>query len=165
MVQSGDRLQLTATANFAPERVVWSPAEAAPLAGDPLAVLVRPLRTTTYRVELADTSGCVVSDVLTVIVENQQRVFAPSAFSPNEDGQNDRFVLFYGPEVQAIGTLRIFNRWGALVYEASNVQETGGWDGTFKGQAAPAGIYLFVAEIQLGNGTTQRISGDFLLMR
>ncbi len=165
VIRFGDSVQLTATANFTPVRVVWSPAEAAPLPGNPLAVLVRPLRTTTYRVELADTSGCLVSDVLTVVVENQQRVFAPSAFSPNEDGQNDRFVLFYGPEVQSIGILRIFNRWGALVYEASNVPETGGWDGTFRGQAAPAGVYLFMAEIQLGHGEMQRISGDFLLIR
>ncbi|MBK6949767.1 MAG: gliding motility-associated C-terminal domain-containing protein [Haliscomenobacter sp.] len=165
VIQSGDSVQLTATANFAAKRVVWSPAEVAPLAGDPLAASVRPLRTTTYRVELADTSGCVVSDELTIIVENQQRVFAPSAFSPNEDGQNDRFVLFSGPEVREIINLQIFNRWGALVYEAPIVQETGGWDGTFKGQAAPTGIYLFVAEIRLTNGDTQRISGDFLLMR
>ena len=165
VIQSGDSVQLTATANFAPKRITWNPAEVTPSVGDPLLAVVRPLRTTSYRIELADTSGCIVSDVLTVIVENQQRVFAPSAFSPNEDGQNDRFVLFSGPEVREIINLQIFNRWGALVYEAPIVQGTDGWDGTFKGQAAPTGIYLFVAEIRLTSGETQRISGDFLLMR
>ncbi len=63
----------------------------------------------------------------------------PNAFSPNNDGNNDLFM----PVLHNIYklSLQIFNRYGQMVYSTDHY--TSGWDGTFKGQPAPAGIYAY----------------------
>ncbi len=65
--------------------------------------------------------------------------FAPSAFTPNGDGTNDRFkiVTTYAKQFQ----LEIFDRWGELIYSGNNVEE--GWDGTFNGNPVQLDVYAW----------------------
>ena len=69
----------------------------------------------------------------------EARLFIPDAFSPNGDGLNDTF------QVNATGifnySLKVYNRWGELVYESNNPEA--GWDGTYKGEQAPVGVYFY----------------------
>jgi len=68
-------------------------------------------------------------------------VTVPSAFSPNDDGQNDLFK----PRVQDEVTeyhLAVYGRWGQLVFES--YQPGQGWDGTINGHYAPVGSYVWV---------------------
>lgn len=77
-----------------------------------------------------------------------QQVFMPNAFSPNGDGVNDHF----SPISQfALNNyhFQIFNRWGALIFEATEPDT--GWDGTYKGVEQEGGVYIYVlraAEIE-----------------
>jgi len=66
-------------------------------------------------------------------------VFVPNAFTPNSDNANEE----WGVSSVFIRdfTLRIFNRYGQLVYHSNNKHES--WDGTFHGQAAPQGVYIY----------------------
>ncbi|MBS1594178.1 MAG: gliding motility-associated C-terminal domain-containing protein [Bacteroidetes bacterium] len=66
------------------------------------------------------------------------RLALPDAFSPNGDGRND---LFYIPHTCTMYSynLRIYDRWGGLVYESKDI--TKGWDGTYKGKPQPADSY------------------------
>lgn len=66
-------------------------------------------------------------------------IFIPNAFTPNGDGLNDTF----GVSGEAIHdfSLKIYNRWGDLIYESSNPREQ--WDGTFMGEPVPAGNYIY----------------------
>lgn len=69
-------------------------------------------------------------------------VYIPDAFSPDGDGINDQFLPF----IQTSGTIVryewiIFNRWGASVFRSEDPTE--GWEGISRGQAAPAGQYLW----------------------
>ncbi len=92
-------------------------------------------------------------------------VYVPNAFSPNNDGRNDHFQPYTNCPVESF-TLQIFNRWGALVFESSSMQE--GWDGTFKGQAAGGGVYLYTLQMSvLENGKTRdiQLGGDINLSR
>ncbi|HEX8528429.1 MAG TPA: putative Ig domain-containing protein, partial [Cytophagales bacterium] len=70
-------------------------------------------------------------------------VFMPNLFTPNGDLSNDRFTVL-GEGIERI-TFRIFDRKGTVVYESRDVQEatTRGWDGTYRGQALPAGVYTW----------------------
>ena len=74
--------------------------------------------------------------------EIRNEIYTPSAFSPNGDGLNDLYEVFGDPcSVEA--TLKIFNRWGEMVYE-TNQPYSHFWDGSIKGNPAPGGVYTFV---------------------
>ncbi len=66
--------------------------------------------------------------------------YFPNAFSPNNDGLNDR----YYPQIEniTIAQIDIYDRWGALVY--SGIQDPNGWDGTVNGKDAEIGLYMYV---------------------
>lgn len=101
-----------------------------------------PLITTTYVVLVTDAEfGCTASDTVLLTVVPPGVPPMPDAFSPNGDGMNDT----YGPvipqhlqEIYTIVNLRIYNRWGQLVYD-----DNGYWDGTFKGAEQPVGTYVY----------------------
>ena len=65
--------------------------------------------------------------------------YFPTAFSPGSDTINDTFK----PVAKNIYsfTMNIFNRWGQLIYTTNNVSQ--GWDGTFRGEDCPIGVYTF----------------------
>jgi gliding motility-associated-like protein len=66
------------------------------------------------------------------------RIYLPNAFSPNDDGHNDRwFPQGYNFEPLQ---LQIFNRWGGLVYDDHS--GTPVWNGRVHGQLAETGVYL-----------------------
>ena len=74
-----------------------------------------------------------------------QNVGFPTAFSPNGDGLNDYFELNGGP-VRTLN-LSIYNRWGEKVYQTTDAHLEG-WDGRFKGEPQPSGIYIYYLEIE-----------------
>ena len=50
--------------------------------------------------------------------------------------------------------LRVFNRWGGLVWEASggeDLSEGQGWDGTHKGKELPVGTYYYIIDLNTGD--------------
>ena len=68
-------------------------------------------------------SNAACSDTVLIEVKKgdcRSDVFIPSAFSPNDDGRNDIFKV-YGPEIEPI-RLRIYDRWGGLLYEGGRRQ-------------------------------------------
>ena len=68
---------------------------------------------------------------------------SPNAFSPNGDGLNDEFKLISECEYTTFN-LRIFDRWGKLIFEATDLDA--GWDGTSNGKEAPIGAYIWRVE-------------------
>lgn len=93
--------------------------------------------TGTYTVTYAiiNEEGC--TDTITKNIKIIDKVIIPNAFSPNGDNVND---LFFIENLEAFKnvTLKIFNRWGRLLYESDNYQNT--WDGG----NAPDGTYFYV---------------------
>ncbi|MBK7872174.1 MAG: gliding motility-associated C-terminal domain-containing protein [Saprospiraceae bacterium] len=132
-----------------------------------LTASVRPMEQTTYSVRVTDENGCVATDDILIFVQQIQRVFVPTAFSPNGDGINDMFYISAAQEVQRIKALRIANRWGTLVYNRENIlpnDPTVGWDGLFKGQRVQTAVYVYVAELEMANGEVVIVSGDVALI-
>ena len=84
-----------------------------------------------------------------------------SAFSPNNDGVNDRAVVIgYGIEKM---TFRIYNRWGEMVFESANQEQ--GWDGKYKGKNQPMDAYGYTLEALMFGGTRVQKSGSITLVR
>lgn len=79
-----------------------------------------------------------LSNETCVVVE--PLLYYPSAFTPNGDAVNDRFVI-PGVFVESF-QLDIFNRWGIKIFSTDNIDE--GWDGTYNGASVPEGVYTYV---------------------
>jgi gliding motility-associated-like protein len=102
-----------------------------------------------------------------VHTEPNADIFAPSAFTPNGDGVNDYFLI-YGQDIINIISLRVFDRWGELIFLNENIapgDEQQGWDGFFRGSSATSGVYAFIAEIELKGGTVVVSKGNVTLLR
>jgi gliding motility-associated-like protein len=87
----------------------------------------------------------------------------PNAFSPNNDGLNDKFgpVLNNWPQNYA---MRIFNRWGQMVYVS--YKETQPWDGSYNGLPADVGTYYYTIDGECSVGGQQfQEKGEFILIR
>jgi gliding motility-associated-like protein len=85
----------------------------------------------------------------------------PNAFSPNNDGLNDR-VEFALTAVQRF-SFQVFNRWGEKVFETNNPVSF--WDGRLNGQDLPEGSYVYRLEVVDLAGRAQNRSGSIMLVR
>jgi gliding motility-associated-like protein len=125
-------------------------------------------RTGNYRVWASNACGMSEASV-NVDIQPCGELYMPNAFSPNGDGINDRFVLFSNLDRELhILSLRIFDRWGNLIYEASGATPgavSASWDGNFRGRPAPVGTYLFYVEWELPSGKKGMEAGMVKLMR
>ena len=100
--------------------------------------------------------------------EDCERVYIPTVFSPNNDRINDRFFIQDGGNVLEIKSLKIFDRWGGLVFQAFKAlpnDELAGWDGYFNNTLSLPDVYVYVAEILFKNGETTVRKGDVTLIR
>ncbi len=89
-------------------------------------------------------------------------IFAPNAFTPNGDGENDAFKVFVPNAAQA--TLSIYNRWGELIFETTD--PASGWPGTrAPGEIVQEGVYVFVVRGVGFDGTQFSRSGSVTLLR
>jgi gliding motility-associated-like protein len=130
--------------------------------------LANPIFATLYVVTVTDTSNCSFSDsILVNTICNEKNFFVPNTFSPNGDGVND---VFYprGTNLYNIQSMRIFNRWGQMVFERRDFpanSQSMGWDGTFNGRQAPSDTYVYVMEVVCNNAQVVAIRGDVTLLR
>ena len=131
---------------------------------DPIA---RPLNSHQYKVDIVDNNGCDASATINFLVDANPQVYVPTAFSPNNDGFNDRITIYAKNSVQRIKTFKVFNRWGSMVYEKEDFvpnDENLGWDGRFDRQQLKPQVFIYFAEVEMINGEALILKGDFALM-
>jgi len=117
-----------------------------------------PQTSTDYVVTVTDDNGCQVKDSVTIEVD-VKLYNHPDAFSPNGDGQNDKFFVISSPTVE-VESFKIFNRWGQLLHD-----KTESWNGTYQGEDQPTDTYVYQTKIKLPDGSTETESGEFILVR
>ena len=117
---------------------------------------------TNYVIKITNDAGCIFNDSLNVLIFDKADFFVPNAFSPNNDGRNDKLKIA-APGIESFQYFRIFNRWGNLVFETSNSSIF--WDGTFKGMAQPAEVYSWFAEGISASGNKIQRNGQTLILR
>lgn len=82
----------------------------------------------------------------------------PDAFTPkNGDDLNDIFRPVISEYAKVID-FRIYNRWGALVYDISTAENKEGWDGTFEGKDQEAGVYTYFLNVNHFNDNFKKES-------
>ncbi|NJK82899.1 MAG: T9SS type B sorting domain-containing protein [Saprospiraceae bacterium] len=127
-----------------------------------------PFVTTNYIITAINPVGCTAIDSVTVFVNKDRTLYIPNVFSPNEDGSNDQFTLFGGRSASKIQLLRIFSRWGELLFEASDIDLNNpllGWDGTHQGRDMNPGVYVYYAEVVFLDQEVVQYEGDLTLAK
>ncbi|MCB0562788.1 MAG: gliding motility-associated C-terminal domain-containing protein [Phaeodactylibacter sp.] len=128
---------------------------------------LRPFDDAYYYLALTDANGCTVLDSIAIRVLKDREVYLPNAFSPNGDGRNDTFFP-QSRQAEEIPIFRVFTRWGALVFEATNTftnDNRAGWDGTFKGKTLSPAVYTYVVEVRFLDGFVRKFTGDVQLVK
>jgi gliding motility-associated-like protein len=166
-IVGGSTAQLSATTTGGVVNYIWSPVATLSCSNCPNPVAT-PTKTTTYNVEVTNAGGCKSNDDVTVfVVCDKGNLFVPNTFSPNGDGMND--VLYpRGNGVYAIKTLKVFNRWGEMVFEKNNFSANDaskGWDGTYKGKMSSPDVFVYLIEVVCENGTPLSFKGNVSLIQ
>ncbi|MGB4845276.1 MAG: gliding motility-associated C-terminal domain-containing protein [Ferruginibacter sp.] len=140
---------------------VWSPTSPLnnPFIANPLATL---FTDTYFHVFVTDAIGCTDDDDVFVKAYEGPTYYLPNAFSPNSDGLNDIFRPT-PVGIRSTDYFRIFNRYGALMYETRQWMQ--GWDGTLKGKPAAAGTYVWMIKGIDKNGAVVEMKGTVILIR
>lgn len=103
---------------------------------------------------VTDTNGC--SDTIVVPYSIISNIIKPNVITPNGDGQND-FLVFENLEFYD-NNLKIFNRWGTIMFETINYKNN--WDGDDLSE----GTYFYILEVQK-DGETELHKGTISLLR
>jgi gliding motility-associated-like protein len=98
-----------------------------------------------------------------IVLIKEPKLFYPTAFTPDGQGpvDNETFVVF-GQYIASF-EMRIFNRWGELLFVTTDLNN--GWDGTYRGKEQPEGTYVFTATLTDRAGRTFNRSGSVVLLR
>ncbi|QES89056.1 T9SS type B sorting domain-containing protein [Rhizosphaericola mali] len=106
-------------------------------------IAVSPETETTYNVTGFNQYNCANTSTITVILDEKYKevkLFIPSAFTPNNDGKNDFFKATSNAKIDRY-SLKIFNRWGNLVFSSNNISN--GWNGKYNNNTLPTGTYIY----------------------
>ncbi|GDX52869.1 hypothetical protein LBMAG27_19160 [Bacteroidota bacterium] len=159
-INQGEKIQLQGSGGGT---YLWTPPQdlSDPTTDWPIAF---PLNTTTYTMTLTNEFGCIASDTLVVIVTHIHELYVPNAFTPNGDGTND-FFLYFTRGIRKINELKIYNRWGQIVYSNNGYDETP-WNGTSpKGLTSPMGVYVYYIVAETYDGDLITKIGNITLLR
>jgi gliding motility-associated-like protein len=118
----------------------------------------------TYNVFVTDVNGCTAEDDISVKVLTtcEQDIFVPNSFSPNNDKSND--VLYVrSHSFEQIKVFRIFDRWGNLVFETSDIEQ--GWNGTYHNSMVDPGVFVYYLEGTCPNGGEVFLKGNVTVLR
>lgn len=147
----------------------WSPAEF--LSSDTVrSPGIYPFESTNYTFTVTNANGCTASAEIFVEVDVNRNVYIPNVFSPNRDGRNEDFRIYACQGVERINTVRIFDRWGGMVFNADNLAPNclDGivlWDGLYKGKAVNPGVFVYMIEVRFLDGTELLYRGDVSVLR
>lgn len=165
----GDSVDVSANAVLEGNDIfyIWHPASIVDCQGCP----ETNIKTFTDRVvvvKAVDEFNCEAIDSITIRVDKQRPLFIPNVFSPNYDGINDMFTVYGTAVIKKVDNLRIYNRWGACIFERKDFtpnDESLGWDGTFKGKELNPDVFVYLARVTFIDDETFVYKGSVTLVK
>ena len=135
-----------------------------------------PRRNQEYELTVTNPNGCEAVEDIFVEIDANRNIYIPNAFSPNRDGRNDDFRIYACQGVIGITSVQVYNRWGGLVHEATNIPAncldgTLLWDGTVgseadgTGKPVDMGVYVYVVEVLFLDDARLIYRGDVSVIR
>jgi gliding motility-associated-like protein len=121
-----------------------------------------------YTIRVENAAGCVATDSrLLRLVCDVKSLFIPTGFTPNGDGLNDVWYPLGNSSIK-VRFLKVFNRWGQIVFDRSNFNvndRTVGWDGTHNGNKLASGGFVYRIAYECEGGQIFEGKGEFTLVR
>ena len=118
-------------------------------------------------VSVTDANGCTETASVQIVGTTDRVVGIPNAITPNNDGVNDRFFVFPTPFVETLGPLRVFDRWGNLLFTGieGQILQGEGWDGTSNGKVVQSGVYTYILPVRYRDGQERVFQGEINVLR
>ncbi len=108
-----------------------------------------------------DMNGCVDSITKPIFIQEEFYIYIPNTFLPDDNRINDVFSgSFIGVEWVKI---EVFNRWGERLFYSEDLDFA--WDGTFKGQKVPDGVYTWKLIYRRNKSQEQEMSGHVTVIK
>ena len=123
--------------------------------------IASPSESTWYFVTVTNANGCQATDSIFVEVDPSSSLYIPNIFSPNDDGNNDVYLV-RGKGI-SLFLLQIYNRWGQLVFESNDIEN--GWDGTKDGNPFNQGVFVYKITATMSSGKKINETGNVTLIR
>jgi len=143
-------------------KVLWSPS-ALESCDTCMTTTITVDRDTTIQVLLTHTSGCVFEQTFIVTRTPDVSLVIPNIFNPTSTSGNEKWS-WTAPEGYKIMQCLIYDRWGNQVYR-STTSETISWNGTYNGNLAVIGVYVYFIKLVEPSGTIRILQGDVTVVR
>jgi len=159
----GESVRLSAT-QIPTVSYLWTPSETV---DEPYnyTTLAYPTDTTIYTLTATDTNKCKYIDTLKInsieLICGQPNLVIPNAFSPNDDGVNDK-MCFRGEWISEFH-IAIFSRWGEKVFETNDINDC--WDGRYEGKKCQSGVYMYTCDIVCEDNQAGTFKGDVTIIQ
>ena len=119
--------------------------------------------TGTYKVIVSTGAGCETSSSIHInVLDNCDDIFFPTGFTPNGDLLNDKFGPLGNLFLVKKYSLKVFNRYGEIVFTSSNPYEK--WDGSYRGKQNGSNNYVWVASYIYNNRITKTQKGNITIV-
>ena len=169
-VSAGDSVTINLLTSLTPDAVGsidWTTIDGIDCPGCPSLQFIAS-KTGTIVALVTDTSGCSAIDSMRLTVLVPRIIFIPTAFSPNNDDRNDYFYISGRFNLVNIEYLRIYDRWGSLVFERNNMtpgNENEGWNGKHNDEYVLPGVYVYMAKLVYDDGFDEVVTGGITVVR
>ena len=136
---------------------------------DCLNPFVKPFKDTKYYLTINTISGCTYTAEIIITVKKDIKLFVPNVFSPDGDGVNDYLEIFPGPQIEKIKKFQIFDRWGELLFQQTEMpvhgQSVKTWDGKLKGKSMNSGVFVYYLTLEFIDGKFETITGEITTVK
>jgi gliding motility-associated-like protein len=170
-IRLGDSILLTVQTNaVGVKSIKWTGIDSSSCKGGNCnQVWVRPVVGTIFTATVTDSNNCSAVGKINISIDKKSdRIYMPTAFSPNSDGTNDVFYVQGTSAIKRIKRFMVYDRWGEQMFAVNEIQPndpTKGWSGRMKNRDASPGVYVYYVEVEYQDNTTAIIEGDVTLMR
>jgi hypothetical protein len=120
-------------------------------------------RSATYYIKGTNQYGCYTIKPVEVVVAEIPEIKLPTAFTPTKTSNNKLFPFLIG--IKTFTMLRIYNKWGSIVYQTTDPSPEKGWDGSFRGNISSVETFTWVAEGYDYLGNLVHRTGNTVLLK
>ncbi len=166
-IELGDSIQITAFINLPYDSIIWS-SNVSEICTACTEFTILPLADDAFMITVTDENNCTQTASIIINVTKKDYLYIPNAFSPNNDGLNDVFMILGGKDVAQINRFEIYDRWGEQLFTQSNFPPNDpqyGWDGNFRNKNINDQVFTWIAEVAYIDGVVEIVSGDVTLLK
>ncbi len=170
MVDLGKTLALTGQTSDVVSGFQWDPVNIIDCNQNCLPYNFKPLSSVTLSVLATSVKGCLASDTINILVNEELKITLPNIISLAKDSENSLITLKNGLEgIAELNTFNIYDRWGNLIHQASQLildEDTILWDGTTgDNKMVEQGVYPFILQATMINQNKKTLTGNITVVK